>query len=379
VRLRLVESLAWGAWGAVVGLGAALLLALAARLWPLWMVRQLVAWAGISTLLGVAAGVAAVWLWPRSVTRLVRLFDRRFGLAERLTTALEIGEGQLSPPAPIASAQLLDTWAAVRQVDLGAALPLRVPRRALLTFGLLAVGMLVALWLPNPQELVLLQRAAVQAAIEEQIEGLEAVRAEVAEAEGLTDEEREQLLRELEAAIAALEESGQKSMADIGDAAEAVAALSKAERALAELQDPGAASVREGLARAAHEMADSALTQGVAEALAQGDYQTAAQALASFAGDEGEALTRDEELALARELAQAAQALAESDPDLAQKLAQAAEAIEQGDIAQARQAIQEASEQMGAAGERVQRQEAVEGALATLQEGREQIAQAGGT
>jgi hypothetical protein len=34
---------------------------------------------------------------------------------------------------------------------------------------------------------------------------------------------------------------------------------------------------------------------------------------------------------------------------------------------------------MGEAGERVQRQEAVEGTLAQLQEGREQIAQAGAT
>ena len=75
----------------------------------------------------------------------------------------------------------------------------------------------------------------------------------------------------------------------------------------------------------------------------------------------------------------AAEALAESDPNLAEQLAQAAEAIERGDIAEARDAIQEAAQRMGEAGERVQRQEVVESTLAQLQEGREQIAQAGGT
>ena len=119
--------------------------------------------------------------------------------------------------------------------------------------------------------------------------------------------------------------------------------------------------------------------RAIAEALAQGDYRAAAEALASYASTEGEALTREEELELARELVEAAEALAESDPDLAERLAQAAEAIEQGDIAQAQEAIMEAAQQMAASGQRVQRQEAVEGTLAELQEGREQIAQAGAT
>ncbi len=378
IRLRLVESLTWGAWGAAAGLGAAVLLALAARLWPLWMARQLAALVGPLILGGTAVGALAAWLWPRSLARLARLFDRRFGLAERLTTALEIGAGRLSPPVEMAVAQLADTLSIVQRVDLGALLPLRAPRRAILACGLLAAALLVSLWLPNPQELTLLQREAVQVAIEEQIEDLETLHDELAGSAGLTEEERERLLRELEEAIAALEEIGQRPMAEIGDLTEAAAALSKAESALSELQDPGAAGVREGLERAAREMADSELTRRVAEALAQGDYQAAAEALAAFAGDEGEALTRDQELALAQELAQAAQALAESDPDLAQQLAQAAEEIEQGDVAQAREAIQEAARQMGAAGERVQRQETVEGTLAELQEGREQIAQAGG-
>jgi hypothetical protein len=145
------------------------------------------------------------------------------------------------------------------------------------------------------------------------------------------------------------------------------------------LQDPGAEDVRAGLERAAEGMADSELTRDIAEALARGDYSTAAQALAAYSDTGGEALTREQELELAQELAGAAEALAGSDPDLAAQLAEAAEAIREGDVAEARQAISQAAAQMGEAGERVGRQEAVEGTLAQLQEGREQIAQASGT
>ncbi len=371
LRLRLAESLTWGPWGAAAGLGAGLLLALAARLWPLLTWRWL---AGLAVLLagvGGSAGLGVVWLRPRPLMRLAREFDRRFCLAERLTTALEIGRGCLRVAPAMAAAQLTDTLQAAGHVNPGHLLPLRPSRPALVAFGVLVVALTVALWLPNPQEAVLVQRAAVRAAVEEQIAGLEAAREAVAEAEGLTEAERVALLQALEEAIAGLEEGR-------ATPEEALAALAQAEQALAPLRDPGAAGVRAGLERAAGEMADSQLTRDIAEALAQGDYQAAAQALAAYSGTKGEVLSREEELELARELAQAAEALAASDPALAEQLAQAAEAIESGEIAQAREAIREAARQMGAAGERVERQEAVEGTLAQLQEGRERIAQAGG-
>jgi hypothetical protein len=372
LRLRLVESLIWAPWGAVAGLGAGLLLAIGARITPLLTARTLIALTCVLTLVGVAVGLAAAWLRPRPLTRLARTFDRRFGLAERLTTAVEIGTGQLLTTPAMAVAQLADTLAAVGRVDAGEMLPLRASRRALLAFGVLTAALALSLWLPNPQQDVLLRQAAARAAIEEQVEELETVREEITQAEGLTEAEREMLLRVLEEAMAALEE-GQATPE------EAVAALSEAEQALTKLQDPAAATVQAGLDRAAEGMADSELTRGVAEALAQGNYLAAAEALAAYAGTEGEPLTQEEELELARELAEAAETLAESAPDLAEQLAQAAEAIERGDMVQARKEIQEAAQQMAASGQRVQRQETVEGTLAELQEGREQIAQASAT
>jgi len=371
LRLRLVESLTWGPWGAAVGLGLGLLLALAARLWPLLMARQLVGLAGLLTLAGATLGLLVVWLRPRSLASSARLFDRRLGLAERLVTAVEIVSGRLQTTGAMSTAQLADALRAAASVDSPKMLPLRASRRALCAFGVLALALTFSLWLPNPQEIVLLQRAAVRAAIEEQIEELEQVREEVAEAEGLTEADREALLQALEEAIAALEEGR-------ATPEEAVAALSETEQTLAQLRDPGASAVRTGLENASESMADSELTRDISEALANGDYQKAAQALAAYGDDEGEVLTRDQELELARELAEAAEALAESDPALAEQLAQAAEAIERGDIEEARAAIREAARRMEEAGERVERQEALEGALAQVQEGREQIAQAGG-
>jgi len=374
LRLRLVESLVWGPWGAAVGLGAGLSLALAARLWPLLRARSLVGLAGLLALIGVAVGLVVVWLRPRPLSRLARIFDRRFGLAERLTTAVEIGTGQLRATREMAGAQLADALDAAARVDLAATLPLRGSRRASFACGVLAAALALSLGLPNPQEDVLARRAAVRAAVEEQIEDLEAAREEVVQAEGLAEAEREMLLQALEEAIAALKE-------DLGEGRatpeEAVAALSEAEQALAGLQDPGAAGVQAGLERAAGEMADSELTRDIAEALARGDYEAAARALAAYSVVTGEPLTREQELDLARQLAEAAEALAGSDPDLAEQLTQAVEAIERSDVAEAREAIRDAAQRVGEAGALVQRQEAVERALAQLQEGREQIARAG--
>jgi hypothetical protein len=299
------------------------------------------------------------------------ILDRHLGLAERLTTALEIEQRVLQPAPAIAAAQREDTLAVARRVNIRAALPLRVPRGPLLAVVILGGGLVLSLMVPNPQEAILIQRAAVRAAIEDQIEELEAVHEEVAGAETLTDEERETLLRALEEAIAALEE-GQATPE------EAVSALAEAERSLADLRDPDLADLRAGLERVAGEMADSGLTRALSEALAAGDYESAAQELAAFAGQAGQELTREQELELAQELAQAAEALAEIDPDLAQQLAEAAQAIEQGDTT-ARQAIQEAADEMAQAGAEIEGQEAVEEALAALQAGREEVAQAGGT
>jgi hypothetical protein len=369
--LRLRDSLAWSAWGLVAGLALALALALAARIWPLLTQRPLLLITAALALSATLGGMIAAWLRPRSRHRLARILDLRLGLAERLSTALEIDRRKLRAAPAMAAAQRADTLSAMSRVDIRAALPLQIPRRASLAALALALVLTASLLLPNPQEGVLAQRRALRQALEEQTEQLETLREEIEQSGALTPQERAALLEALEEAIAALQEGNITPE-------EAVAVLANTERALSALQDPDAATLRAGLERAAAEMSDSALTQEIADLLAQGDYAAAAAALAAFAGEKGQALTREEELELAEQLAQAAQALADSNPELAEQLAQAAQAIQQGDIAQARQLIRQAAGQLAGAGQRVERQQAVEGALNALQEGREQVAQAGG-
>ena len=369
--LSTVEGPAWGAWGLTAGLALALALALLSRLAPLWMAETLALLTVALAMGSAAVGLVAPWLRPLPLPRLARIFDRRLALAERLTTAWELAAGRLHTSPALVDAQWADTLSVVAAVNIRQALPLRLPRRPLLLALLLTGAVALSLALPNPQETVLQERAALRAAVEEQVAALEEAHTEIAQMEGLDEAQRAALLQALEEAIAALEEGR-------ATPEEAMAALAQAERSLAPLQDPGAARLQADLERAAGQMSDSPLTQEIAAALAQGDFGAAAEALAAFAGSKGETLTRDQELELARELAQAAEALASSDPELAQQLSAAAEAIEQGDIAAARQAITQAAQRMAQAGGRVQAQQAVEETLATLQQGRQEIAQASG-
>ena len=73
--------------------------------------------AGLLALAGVMIGLLVVWLRPRALLRLARVFDRLFGLAERLTTAEEIGTGRLLTTATMGRAQLSDTLNAAARVD----------------------------------------------------------------------------------------------------------------------------------------------------------------------------------------------------------------------------------------------------------------------
>lgn len=371
-RYRRVEAAVWAVWGLMAGLALAAVAGGVARLAPLWTMRALWGAAVALGALGGAIGGIAALVRPLPAHRLAPILDRRLSLAERLTAAVEVAQGRVRTTPRMAAAQLEETLRAVSQVDPRRELPVRFHPYVGWSLAGLSLALALLLLLPNPQEAVLAERAAVRAAIEEQVERLEAERAEVEQAEGLTETDREAILQALEEAIAALEE-GRTSPE------EAVAALAEAERALVPLQDPGAATVREGLERAADAMGDSDLTGEIATALAQGDYGAAARALAAFSTEEGRPLTREEELELAQQLAEAAQALVEAAPELAQRLDEAARALERGDIGDAQVAIRQAAQEMEAAGQRVRRQQAVERTLAAVQEGRREVAQAAGT
>ncbi len=370
-RRRTAASLRWGARGLAAGLLVALLIAITARIWPLLTLSWSLALAGLWGLIGALAALVAVWLWPRSELQLARFFDQRLGLQERTSTALEIEAGTLSPPFWLREEQLADALASAERADAPAAIPLRLIPRDWLPAALCLVLLAAALWVPNPMQEILADRAAVREEIEEQVEELEALREEIAADPQLSEEDQAQLLELLEGAIEELE-SGDLTRE------EALAELTETADRLRELANSEAEQEAAGLEGAAEGLRDSPITRALAQALIDGDYQLAADMLEDLSNELGEALTREQELELADQLAEAAAALAESNPELAEQLAQAAEAIQAGDIAAAREALAQASGTMGQTGQRIAASNAAQNAAGQLAQSGQQIAQAGG-
>lgn len=373
-RLCLVESARWGLLSLAGALALALVMAVLARLVPLVPTAVLVPVALVLALTGVFAGLVIVWLRPRPLFAVARLADCQSGLQARLATAWAIVEGKLSVEEPMAYAQLADALRAAEKLDPRVTFPLRLPRLEAVAVLILALVLVLALLLPNPQDAVLAHRAAVREVVAEQIAELEELRAELEQVERLAETEAgRQVLAELEELERALTESTLTQE-------EAVAALSEAEAGLRRVQDASAAARQAAMreaGRRAGQTANTNVNQALAQALVQGDADQAAAILAGLAGEEGEALTREEELALADALEQVSEALAASDPDLAESLAQAAQEIRDRDIAAARQTLAQASGQMAQAGQEMRAQQAASQAAERVQQSRQVVAGVG--
>jgi hypothetical protein len=375
-RLRLVEGIDLGVWGLAVGLAAAVALFGVARLTPLAPLPSLLPIGAGLAVAGILFTQAMAWLRPRPLFTVARLADRRRELRARLATAWSIaGEGRLGPAAPLVrQAQLADALQVAAALVPRSAFPLRLPRRGVGASLVLALALAPLLLLPNRQEAELACRAAVAKAIAEQVAELELLQAELTELEELSETETG---REVLAGLDAV----RQSLAE-GDLSqeEAVAVLSEAEAKLRRLQDQGTAARQAAMQEAGRRMGQASATdlnQALAEALAEGDAEFAASILADLAGEVGQSLTREEELALSDALEQAVEALSASDPDLARSLDEAAQAIRAGDIGAARQALSRASGAMAGAGQEIEAQQAAGRAAARLREGRQEVAQAG--
>ena len=124
-------------------------------------------------------GLVLVFARRRTITQQAEFADRQFGLKERVITAVEIHDGALIVPAEIAQEQITDTLSSTTRVDVKRDLPYRVDRRDWL-FIFVAIGLLLmAYFLPNPQQTILEKERAVEEAVAEQIAALEAIQEEI--------------------------------------------------------------------------------------------------------------------------------------------------------------------------------------------------------
>ncbi len=342
---------------------AGALIQLAGRLWPverlwLWTLAPLAAWPLIVIVLSL--------LQPLTPTRIARRVDAEIALKERLATALVLEEGDAGFHPSLVALQRQDTLKAARSIDPRRALPLCwLKRRLWLAAALLAVAVALAV-LPNPMDAVLAEQAAVARAAEEQAKAIEELHQQIQNAQELTPEMREDLLRQLA-------ELAKELRANRGDREEALADLSRLEDALRREFDPNVDARRAALE------AISAQLQAIArsEADEAAPVEDAAEALERMAEglDEMEAAERE---TLASSLAQlAARAAQGGDADLAQALAALAQASQSGDGQAAGQAAQRAAAALSQAQGELADQAALGQVLSELQEGRQAIAQAG--
>lgn len=315
--------------GLLLGLALGLAAALISRARP-WLTRNELA--QIAVLLAVVVTALAALLIlarRRSTADQARFADRHFRLHERMITAVEIAQGDLSADGAIAARQLRDALEAAGGVDAARGLPLAFhPVHWLAPLGAAALLAFV-LWLPNPMEAVLLEQRAVAALVEEQATALADLSETIAANEALTPQQRETLLRPLDDAQARLAEP------NIGRE-EAVAALSGAEAELRQLSRDFDIPALDAVGAALGEQGPAA---ELAQALEAGDAAQAAAAAASLAAALNE-LNPEAQAELSQQLAAAADSSAAGEA-LAESLARAAEALQAGDAEAAREALEE--------------------------------------
>lgn len=359
-RLRLQQSVVWLPRGLMAGLAAGLALAIAARLWPLLPRQSVITVCVLLMLIGMVLALFIVWLWRRTTIQIARRFDLLFDLKERMSAAVELAQGVLAIESPtLVAAQFNQAVKTSTRVNPMGYLPLRTDWREWVGAAIILGALSLAVFLPNPQENVLAQQAAVDEAIAEELEELRDLREVVLDDATLTAEEQAAIVEALDEAIQTLEQR------DISQE-EALAALDAAERELRDLSGQFAEERQRALQEASG-LFDNTAAEDIAKALAEGNFQEAAEALSDL---DLENLSPEEQAALGEALGQAADALAESNPELSEALGDAAEALQQGDAAAAGEALGEAGSAIG---------QLDDAALAQVDEYADQVAQGEGS
>jgi hypothetical protein len=369
-RRRRIEGLQWGTRGLLIGLLAGVVSATIVRFEPLMNNRELAITALSLATICVVAGLIIALLLPRTLIEKARFADRQLNLLERTSTAVEIHEGLLTIDYEMAENQLADTFSAAGAVDAASMLPWKFQRRdgylILIAISLLSAAVI----LDNPAAAELERRRAIDKIVEGQIASLESLEEAISNNPELGVEALEELSTPIQSALQELSEG------DISRE-ELFATLSEAEADFRELSNRyDNSDLLEGVQEAAKPLSESARSQDFGEALKSGDLAGAGVELNKLA-DGIPALDSDELAALARSLAQAAEALGTVDPELAGQLSDGAAAITRGDIASAQRALREAAATL----QRRTQGQAIAGqasaAADQLQQGREVVADAG--
>jgi hypothetical protein len=321
--------------------------------------------------------VARLRITPRECAHYL---DKALDLDERVTTLVEMEGrariGEISAVGLAFKEMLAADTAMLLATRLNLSLPSprsREERRIGTTATTLAVLVLVSAALfPTALDAVKTERDVVRVALDTEAQKLADLRAEIVKRPDVPDDLKNSLTIELDALQARLR--GEQI-----DRAEALATIADAEEKIRNLSPDAASADFSAIVRSA-----GLLQNAVAEVTNSGRVSTGETSDLSSAEEaiknllpRVDQLTTVQARGLASDLERAANAAIERDPQLAQNLLDAAAAIRSGDGGRARAALDEASKRYHEATAQRESAEAVENALAKLEDGRQGIAKAG--
>lgn len=373
-RARWQRGLRWLFLGLACGLGFALALAIAARLVPLVSLPRLIAISILATGSGALVTLGLPWVRGarRSTLSWAREFDHRFGLKERLSTALEARAGTLNVRNDaIRRLQSADALDRASGVDPRRALPLRISRRDAGIAAVLGLSLVLALALPNPQQTVLAEREQFHEAARAEAAKIAEVEKAIENSPFLSDAQKQSALDALDQARRSLEDAN-------ASPEQALAALNEAQARLDALQNDANPAAREDLRRAGQTMTPDELTRQMVESLAQGEFQKAAEQMRQLTSKNGQPLSEAEQQRVANQLDQMAREVQNSDPQLASQLRQAAQDLRQGKAEAAQQELGQAAESLDRSSQAQASENELQSAEQSAADARQRVAEAAG-
>ena len=355
-RLRLHTALIGAGYGLAAGLFVGIILCIAARVRPLWLPDQVLLYVLCAVAIGVVAGAILPLTRPLPLSAVAARADAELGLRERLSTALELTNGQAH--SSLTGQHLRETAALVADRAGARARWPRPSRNEMYTLAGLAAALLTLLLLPNAQTTAIRQQQANSQLVQQAASQVAQVQAQV-NSQGDLDPATQQALQQQ------LAQLQQDLINGTTDPASAVARIAETEARLRRLQDPGAANRATALPQLSEELGTFGATAPIGQKLQSGDYAGASQALKDFASTLPN-LDPASRAAVAQKLREAAASQAAANPQLAQQLQNAADALNSGDVAGAQAALNNAADQIAQTGQAATTQTALSGVLGDL-------------
>ena len=340
-RRRLQQMMGWLPRSLMPGLAAGIVMAVVSRVQPWLLGGQILLITGILMVVGAVVMALVVGLWPRPGLKSAQEFDLLFGLQERVSTALELIDGRIHGDNRFLVRQVDDAWQRAHSVRPSEVMPLPWDWREWSGVLALTAALALLLVIPNPQETILNQNAAQDAAIESAAEDLQEITDTVQADTTLEPQDQQELLQVLKSSAAVLDQPNVTSE-------EAFAALTDAQGALESKSD------ELNQQSAAKQASLQAATSAVQNLNPPQDQQaTNPEATPETPSDAGSTLedlasklpemTEVQKQDMAESLAQTAQQLQTTSPSVAQALNQASQSLAQGDVRGAQDALQQAS------------------------------------